>query len=411
MGRPGRVAYRGRHGYPRPASGPARPLVRPPPVVATGLAPGPVAGRGHPGSAPRAARGGGRQRRVLASSAGGAELDPGVADPAAQPGGRVLRGPGAHRDAEVPAAGRGRGGDTAPTGHRAPLERGLARLVRPVSGHLAPARLPSGGRPAAGGRRGRRRRDVAGGSAVHPGVRLRVDATTEQPAGPRPVVAPGPPPPDAARPGGRLADRGRARAAGRGAPAHRRGRVARRRGRAGAAGPQPHAATGTPGGAPNPDPDRRGRRRRRRAAPAGAGPARRYPAAAGRAGHEPGPGPDPGPDRRAGAAGPRRGPRGRQDRAGRAPEPDPRPAPGRAGGPRPGRGPVGHRRADADPGPADRGPAAAPGRHDRGGRLLRSLRDPDQHHQARPGQPGGGGRAAGRRPAAHHRQRRRRGRC
>src|SRR6202041_1264650 len=99
-----------------------------------------------------------------------------------------------------------------------------------------------------------------------------------------------------------------------------------------------------------------------------------------------------------------------QGRAGRAAQPDPRPAPGRPRGPRPGRGPVRDSGAAADPGPADRGRAAPAAADDRGGGLLRGLRGPDQHHQARPGQPGGGGGAAGRRAAAQHHQRRRRGR-
>ena len=86
---------------------------------------------------------------------------------------------------------------------------------------------------------------------------------------------------------------GRDRAAGRRAVAHRRGRGAGRQGRPGAARPEPRRGAGVPGGTPDPDPGRRGRRRRRRAAPPGAGPARRHPAAAGLARHEPGHGPAP----------------------------------------------------------------------------------------------------------------------
>ncbi len=62
------------------------------------------------------------------------------------------------------------------------------------------------------------------------------------------------------------------------------------------------------------------------------------------------------------------------------------------------------------PCPADRGPAAAPGAGDRGGRLLRGIRGALQHRQARPGQRGRGVRPAVRRPAARDRHRRRGGR-
>jgi hypothetical protein len=295
------VTYRGRHGHPRPASGHAG---SPRPVVAAGLAAGLPPRRGHPGAAHRAVHRGGLDLRPamadeLVSGGVAGALGEAVAAGAAQPPYRVPRGARVHRHAPASAAHLRGGGDTAPASHRAPAEPGRDRGRRPLAGHLAPARLPPGGRPGGGGRRGRRRRGVAGGLGADLGVRLRVDGGAVEPARPRPVLTAARIHPAAARhPARRVPDRGRAAAAGGGAVAHRRGRGARRLGRASVAGPQPDAATGTPGGAPDPDPDRRRRRRRRRTAPAGTGPARRDPAAARRAGHEPGPGPGPRRNRR-----------------------------------------------------------------------------------------------------------------
>src|ERR1039457_1760254 len=415
MGGPGPHAYRGGHGHLRPVSRPASPAVPPRPVVAAGLEPGPVPGRGHPGAALRAAHRGAPvvvvHHPVMGRFPWAPELGEGVAGTAAPPDDRVPRGAGVHPDPAAPAARHGRGADTAAAGHTRPAERNRDRRDGPRAGHLAPARLPPAGR-AGPGRGGRHRaQGVAGGSPLHPGVRLRVDASPGDPAPARPVLAaPRAPAALLLFPDGRLPDRLRDRPAGRRALAHRRDRGAGRQGRPGAAGLEPCRGAGTPGGTPGSDPGRRGRRRRRRAAAPGAGLARRHPAAAGLARDAAGHGPRRTPRRGAGATGHRRGPRGGQGRPARASPPGPRPAPGGARGPRSGRGAVRRGGAAAGFGAADRGrpgPAAA---DDRGGRLLRGLRRPHQHRQARPGEPGGGVRAAGRRPAAHHRQRRRRGR-
>jgi hypothetical protein len=277
----GAVNYREIHGHPRP----------PRPVVAAGLAPGPLPGRRNPGAGGRAAprSGLGRQSLPSAGSAGAGDMGEAVAASAPRPGLGVHRAAAAHPDAPAPAPHHGRGADTAPAGDREPLDHSGHRRLRSVAGHLAPVRLPRAGRPDAGGSRTRRRRGVAVGCLFHAGLRLRVGA------------APGELLP---RRSGAFAARGRVAyslgcvpdrrrdpvAAGR-AVAHRRGRGARRQGGWDPAGPQPRRGTGAPGGAPYPDPYRRGRRRGRRAAPAGAGPARRHPAAAGIPGHAAGHGP------------------------------------------------------------------------------------------------------------------------
>ena len=280
MGRPGPFAYRGRHGHhPRPASGSAVP---PRPVVAVGLASGPLPDREHPGPARRAASWWPRASCTRRSG-----LLPLLFLVVV-----FLAAPGPHRDRSGTGCAPRPGWRSRSSRPSSPLDQGRAHQLRPLAGHLAPARLPPAGRPAAGGRRARRLRAVAGGLWCTP-------CCTPTPGlPPQSLLARGQssPPPGyiphrLSIPVGRVPDRGRDRAAGCGAAAHRRGRGARRRGRAGAAWPQPGRGTGTPGGTPDPDPDRRRRRGRRRTAAPGAGPARRHPAAAGRAGHAAGHGP------------------------------------------------------------------------------------------------------------------------
>ena len=74
-------------------------------------------------------------------------------------------------------------------GQRAPVDRNGHRQLRSLAGHLAPARLPPAGRPAAGGRRDRRLRGVASGPLLHPVVCLRLVAAAGRPAGPLSGVA------------------------------------------------------------------------------------------------------------------------------------------------------------------------------------------------------------------------------
>ena len=209
------------------------------------------------------------------------------------------RGPGAHPDAPAPAAGHGRGRDTAAAGGPYRLSLAGHRRRCPVAGHLAAGRLPRAGRPGAG--RGARSPSGCGWPAsctrwstpTRGGCRPGACCTAASTGDPRH------PPPAARPPGRRLPDRGRDGAAVRRALAHRRRRGARRQGGPGAARPEPHRGTGAPGRAAGPDAGRGGGRGRRRAPPPRARPARRHPAAAGLPGHQPGYGPSPGSDRRA----------------------------------------------------------------------------------------------------------------
>src|ERR1035441_155015 len=117
MGGPGPHAYRGGHGHLRPVSRRADPAVPPRPVVAAGLEPGPVPGRGHPGAALRAAHRGAPvvvvHHPVMGRFPWAPELGEGVAGTAAPPDDRVPRGAGVHRDPAAPAARHGRGGGNA----------------------------------------------------------------------------------------------------------------------------------------------------------------------------------------------------------------------------------------------------------------------------------------------------------
>src|ERR1017187_776040 len=175
MGGPGPHAYRGGHGHLRPVSRRADPAVPPRPVVAAGLEPRPVPGRGHPGAALRAAHRGAPvvvvHHPVMGRFPWAPELGEGVAGTAAPPDDRVPRGAGVHRDPAAPAARPGRGADPAAAGHTRPAERNRDRRDGPRAGHLAPARLPPAG-PAGPGR-GRRHRvwGVAVGGPFHRGVR------------------------------------------------------------------------------------------------------------------------------------------------------------------------------------------------------------------------------------------------
>src|ERR1017187_101185 len=92
MGGPGPHAYRGGHGPLRPVSRRACPAVPPRPVVAAGLEPGPLPGRGDPGAA----------RRTAPGDLGPAGQAP-VAVASSVPRRRVPRGATAHRDPAAPA--------------------------------------------------------------------------------------------------------------------------------------------------------------------------------------------------------------------------------------------------------------------------------------------------------------------
>src|SRR5580704_3466727 len=332
---------------------------------------------------------------------------------AARGGCRAAARPDAHLGSAAPAPGHRRDRHTPAAAAAGLAHQGRHHRDAPLAGVLAAGRLPLPGRPRA--RRGgdRRHRRLGGRRPLRVRVPVRVALVAGQRTAPRhgrrheqqPATAP-----FRRGPGRRRTDSRRHRGLACGPVAHLGRRLARRAGLLGAARAEPRRGAAAPGGAPDSDQGRRRRRRGRRAPPAGAGPARRHPAAARLAGDEPGHGQGTGQHRGRGAGRRRGSPRGGEGRARRAAGPDPRAAPGRARGPGARRGAVRRGGADADRGPADRAPAAPPVAGGRGRRLLRSVRGPGQHRQARPGVPGGGVRATHRRQAARHRHRRRRGR-